>query len=142
MAISSTLIVLATCGRIFFTTTTMMMVEEKSWANKPRKTAILTCLAVSRMAEISVAFSWAFLASFGLGVLLEMNSANYWMFLVGPCTLAPFLDAFFKRDVRAMIRRVTIVILLLTPVLIVQRLPIIVSNFRTLEIIYHTFVTY
>ncbi|KAG2123518.1 hypothetical protein BD769DRAFT_909907 [Suillus cothurnatus] len=63
MAISSTLIVLATCGRIFFTTTTMMMVEEKIWANKPRKTAILTCLAVSRMAEISVAFSWAFLAS-------------------------------------------------------------------------------
>jgi len=37
---------------------------------------------------------------------------------------------------------VTIVILLLTPVLIVQRLPIIVSNFRGLEIVYHTFVTY
>jgi hypothetical protein len=37
---------------------------------------------------------------------------------------------------------VTIVILLLTPVLIVQRLPIIVSNFRALEIVYHTFVAY
>ncbi|KAG1870868.1 hypothetical protein F4604DRAFT_855103 [Suillus subluteus] len=105
MLLSSYLLIPTLFCRVPFALIAMQMEMQEIWAHKPRKMKILITLALSRIADFCLTLSWACLASCGLGLLLEVNSVNYWMFLAGACTFAPFLDAVFKRNVRAMIWR-------------------------------------
>ncbi|KAG1831655.1 hypothetical protein DFJ58DRAFT_848190 [Suillus subalutaceus] len=83
--------------RVLFATTTFEIEIQEIWAHagdfltwKPPKGAILICLAFSCIADLHLALSWTCLASCGLGLLLEVNAVNCWMFLAVPCMFAPF----------------------------------------------------
>ncbi|KAG1803951.1 uncharacterized protein BJ212DRAFT_1304474 [Suillus subaureus] len=109
-ALSALMFTLEIEYRKMFATTTIRMEAQKNWARvgdflKPPKMTVLNCLAFTRLADFHHALSWACVVSCGLGPLLGVNSANCWMYLMWAYTLALILGAFFKRNVRAMIRR-------------------------------------
>ncbi|KAG1867765.1 hypothetical protein F4604DRAFT_1955967 [Suillus subluteus] len=104
-AVSGLLCILEMYFRMSLTLITSNMKREEIWAHKPRMRVILTWLARSRVADHYLALSWAFLVSCVFGPLLGVKPENCWMFLAWACMLAKFLNAVFKRNMRAMIQR-------------------------------------
>ncbi|KAG1831656.1 hypothetical protein DFJ58DRAFT_736588 [Suillus subalutaceus] len=91
--------------RFSLTLTISDMKIEDIWAHKRRKRVILNWLAISRLADLYLALSWAFLVSCVFGLLLGVKPEKCWMLLAGACMLTKFLNAVFKRNMRAMIQR-------------------------------------